>query len=132
MDEDSYAQELARLKRNENPEAVLLVADDSDFMKIIVAWVSLDVRKVEQPSPPTGESHRDVWDWLWANSRYSLADIAEMSGLTAPLVERKLKPLIRNRVLYPDGTVNSFVQRYLRERVLKLFDSKPRKPTKSS
>ena len=55
-----------------------------------------------------------------------------MSGLTVPLVERKLKPLVGNRVLYPDGTVNSFVQRYLRERVLKLFDAKPRKPTKSS
>jgi hypothetical protein len=52
--------------------------------------------------------------------------------LTARLVERKLKPLVGNRVLYPDGTVNSFVQRYLRERVLKLFDTKPRKPAKSA
>ena len=132
MDEDPYAQKLAALKRNENPEAVLLVADDSDFMKIIVAWVSLDVRKVEHPSAPRGESDREIWDWLWSNARYSLDDLAEMSGLTVPLVERKLKPLIRNRVLYPDGTVNSFVQRYLRERVLKLFDSKSRKPAKGS
>ena len=35
-----------------------------------------------------------------------------------------MKPLIGNRVLYPDGTVNSFVQRYLRDRVLKLFEPK--------
>ena len=54
MDEHLYARKLADLKRNENPEAVLLVADDSDFMKIIVAWASLDVRTVEHPSPPTG------------------------------------------------------------------------------
>jgi hypothetical protein len=58
--------------------------------------------------------------------------VAERSSLTARLVERKLKPLIGNRVLYPDGTVNSFVQRYLRERVLKLFDARPRKPAKST
>ena len=71
-----------------------------------------------------------MWDWLWANTHYSVADLAELSGLSAPLVERKLKPLIGNRVLYPDGTVNSFAQRYLRERVLKLFDATPRKPVK--
>jgi hypothetical protein len=46
--------------------------------------------------------------------------------------QRKLKPLIGNRVLYPDGTVNSFVQRYLRERVLRLFEAKPRKPAKGT
>jgi hypothetical protein len=37
----------------------------------------------------------------------------------------KLRSLIGNRILYPDGTVNSFAQRYLRERVLKLFQAKP-------
>ena len=52
--------------------------------------------------------------------------------MTVPLIEHKLKPLVGNRVLYPDGTVNSFVQRYLRERVLKLFDTKPRKSAKSA
>ena len=36
------------------------------------------------------------------------------------------------RGLYPDGTVNSFVLRYLRERVLKLLDAKPRKPAKGT
>jgi len=36
------------------------------------------------------------------------------------------------RGLYPDGTANSFVLRYLRERVLKLLDAKPRKPAKGT
>ncbi len=127
---DLFAEHLQRFKGKEYPEAVLLVADDPEFTKIIVAWTTLDVRMVNRPSPLAGQSDREIWDWLWANARYSLADIAEMSNLTVPLVERKLKPLIGNRVLYPDGTVNSFVQRYLRERVLKLFDATPRKPVK--
>jgi hypothetical protein len=130
MGNDLFTERLRQLKRNENPEAVLLVADDPEFTKIIVAWTSLDVRPAEKATPLTGESERAVWDWLWANACYSVTDLAERSGLTAPLVEHKLKPLMGNRVLYPDGTVNSFVQRYLRERVLKLFDAKPRKPTK--
>ena len=129
MDEDRYAQKLAWFNRNESPEAVLLIADDPELTKVMIAWTSLDVRPVDKPSRLPGESEREMWDWLWANTRYSLDELAERSGLTAPLVERKLKPLIGNRVLYADGTVNSFVQRYLWERGLKLFDAKPRKPT---
>lgn len=132
MGDDLFTQRLQRFKQNEHPEAVLLVADEPELTKIVVAWTSLDVRPVVKPSRFQGQSERDVWDWLWANAHYSTDDLAERSSLTAPLVKRKLKPLIGNRVLYPDGTVNSFVQRYLRERVLKLFDTKSRKPARSS
>ena len=132
MGDDLFTQRLQRFKQNENPEAVLLVADEPELTKIVVAWNSLDVRPVVKPSRFQGKSERDVWDWLWANAHYSTDDLAERSSLTAPLVIRKLKPLIGNRVLYPDGTVNSFVQRYLRERVLKLFDTKPQKQSKST
>jgi hypothetical protein len=132
MRNDLFTERLRRFKENENPEVVLLVADDPELTKIVVAWTSLDVRPAEKPSQSPGESEHEIWDWLWANTAYSLADLAERSGLTVPLIERKLKPLLGNRVLYPDGTVNSFVQRYLRERVLKLFDTKPRKPAKGT
>jgi hypothetical protein len=130
MGHDLFTERLRRFKQKERPEAVLLVADDPEFTKIVVAWTNLDVQPAEKPTHPPGESERDAWEWLWANAHYSIGDLAEKSSLTAPLVERKLKPLIGNRVLYPDGTVNSFVQRYLREQVLKLFDAKPRKPVK--
>ncbi len=131
MPNDLFSERLQQLKRNESPEAVLFLADDPELMKIVVAWTTLDVRPAEKLTDPPDEPARKSWDWLWANAEYSVEDLAEKSGLTAPLVERKLRPLIGNRVLYPDGTVNSFVQRYLRERVLKLFDAKPRKSTKS-
>ncbi len=130
MPNDLFSERLQQLKRNESPEAVLSVADDPELMKIVVAWTSLDVRPVGKLTDSPDESDRKVWEWLWANTEYSVDDLAEKSGLTARLVERKLRLLIGNRVLYPDGTVNSFVQRYLRERVLKLFDTKSRKPAK--
>ena len=130
MPNELFSERLQELKRNESPEAVLFVADDPELMKIVVAWTTLDVRPAEKPTDPPDERDRKCWDWLWANVAYSVEDLAEKSGLAASRVERKLRPLIGNRVLYPDGTVNSFVQRYLRERVLKLFDTKPRKSTK--
>jgi hypothetical protein len=130
MVSDPFSEIMRHFKQSEPPEAVLLVADDPTLTKIVVAWSNLDIRLVKKPRRLPGELEHDQWDWLWASVSYSLEDLAERSGLAVSLVERKLKPLIGNRVLYPDGTVNSFVQRYLRERVLKLFDAKPRKPAK--
>lgn len=132
MKKDIFAERLRPFKQSESPEAVLLIADDPELMKVVVAWTSLDVRPAEELEDLPGESERKMWDWLWANARYSVTDLAERSGLSTPLAQRRLKPLIGNRVLYPDGTVNSFVQRYLREKVLKLFDTKPRKPARST
>ncbi len=81
MNDDLYAQKLAWFKQNERPEAVLLVADDPELTKVVVAWTSLDVRPVVKPSRFQGESERDVWDWLWANVHYSTDDLAERSSL---------------------------------------------------
>jgi hypothetical protein len=127
-----FREQLRRFRQNENPERVLVIADDPELVKIVVAWTSLDVQPEKKLSDLRGESERETWDWLWANARYSLGDLAERSGFTVSLVERRLKPLIGNRVLYPDGTVNSFVQRYLGERVLKLFDTRTKRPPKST
>jgi hypothetical protein len=44
----------------------------------------------------------------------------------------KMKPLIGNRILYPDGNVNSFVQRYLQQQILKLFEAKPKRPAQKA
>ncbi len=59
-------------------------------------------------------------------ARYSWAELLDKIGISISEtgLESKLKPLIGNRILYPDGSVNSFVQRYLRDRVLKLFGTK--------
>ena len=130
MNEDLYLEKLAWFKQNERPEAVLLVADNPERIKLIVAWSNLDVKRAERLTELRGESENEVWEWLWENTKYSRAELKEKIGV--PLSELslgiKMRPLIGNRVLYPDGTVNSFVQRYLREQVLKLFEAKPKRP----
>jgi len=131
MDEDLYFNKLAWFKQNEKPEVVLLVTDDMERTKLIIAWTNLNVGCVEQPSALKDESENEIWDWLWKNTTYSRAELKEKSGVASETsLEIKMKPLIGNRILYPDGTINSYVQRYLREQVIKLFEAKPKKPTK--
>jgi len=134
MKEDLYDQKLAWFRQNERPETVLLVADNPERIKIVVAWTSLEVRRVDELTELGSESESEVWEWLWKNARYSKAELVDRIGIpfSESGLESKMKPLIGNRILYPDGTINSFVQRYLRERVLKLFDAKPKRPPRKS
>ena len=129
MDEDLFTEKLAWFKQNERPEVVLLLADSTDLIKIIVAWTSLDVRRVDTLTDPRGESESESWKWLWQNTNYRPGELKEKIGtsLSEVALGNKMKPLIGNRIIYPDGTVNSFVERYLREKVVKLFEVKSKR-----
>jgi hypothetical protein len=132
MPEDLFAEKLAWFKQNEKPEVVLLLADNPDLVKIVVAWTSLDVKRADKLTRLPGESESEAWEWLWQNTNYPLSELKEKIGISFSelSLENKLKPLIGNRIIYPDGTVNSFVQRYLREQVAKLFETKQKRPVK--
>jgi hypothetical protein len=132
MTEDLFIEKLNHFKQNEKPEAVLLIADNPEFIKILVAWTNLEVEHNKELTKISGESDNEVWEWLWENAKFSLTDLKIMIGVSysESTLENKMKPLLGNRVLYADGTINSFVQRYLRERVLKFFETKPKKPNR--
>jgi hypothetical protein len=134
MSEAMFAEKLAYFKQNEKPEVVLLVADNPEFIKIIVVWPILDVKWEENDSRLPEDSEKEVWDWLWKNTRFSLAELKEKADIPLAdwVLEKKMRPLIGNRVIYPDGTINSYVQRYLKERVVKLFEAKPKRPAKKA
>ena len=132
MSIEQYADKLAHFKENEKPEVVLLIADEAELIKIIVAWTNTTVARAAKLSALRGDSDSDVWDWLWRNAVYSREELIAKSALSEYGFEKKMRPLVGNRVLYPDGTVNSFVQRYLRDRVLKLFEAKPKRSTKKA
>ena len=134
MAEDLYTEKLNWFKQNERPEVVLLLADNPDLIKIVVAWTSLATRHVDKLTELRSDSESEAWEWLWDNATYSLKEIKEKIGtsLSEIALENKMKPLIGNRIIYPDGTVNSFVERYLREQVVKLFEVKPKRSSKKN
>jgi hypothetical protein len=133
MSERLYLEKLAWFKQNEKPEAVLLVADNPERIKLVIAWTNLSIGRADKLTELKSESENDIWEWLWENTDYSRAELKEKSGISYEIaLENLMRPLIGNRVIYPDGTVNSYVQRYLREQVVKLFEAKPKKSVKKS
>jgi hypothetical protein len=127
--EDFYIEKLMWFKQNEKPETVLVVADQPDRLNIVISWTNLEVKRNDKLMEPVGESENEIWHWLWDNTHFNLSDLKSKTGVPyiEAVLENEMKPLIGNRVLYPDGTLNSYVQRYIRESVLRLFQAKPRK-----
>lgn len=127
-----FTEKLALFKQNEKPEVVLLVADNPELTKIIIAWTNIDVKCVDKLTQPNSDSEREIWEWLWRNTKFSLAELKEKADISVAdyVLENKMKPLIGNRIIYPDGAVNSYVQRYLKEQVVKLFEVKPKRYVK--
>ena len=122
-------EQLNIVKQNEKPEVVLLIAENPELIKIIIAWTNLEVRKSDTLTALPGDSDNEILEWLWENTRYSITELKIYAGISyaEEILKRRMKLLRGNRIIYPDGTVNSFVQRFLRERVLKLFTTKPDK-----
>ncbi|MHB8104755.1 MAG: hypothetical protein ACYDG5_04365 [Dehalococcoidales bacterium] len=133
MPENMYTEKLTWFKQNEKPETVLLVADNPERIKLVIAWTNLSIGCADKLTELRSESENDIWEWLWENTDYSRAELKEKSGISYEIaLENMMRPLIGNRVIYPDGTVNSYVQRYLREQVVKLFEAKPKRAVKKS
>jgi len=126
---DLYSDKLNWFKQNEKPEVVLLLSGTPDLVEIVIAWTSLDVRQASKLTGLPGDSENEEWEWLWDNTVYSLKELKEKIGTSFSEIalENKMKPLIGNCIIYPDGTMNSFIDRYLREHVVKLFEVKPKK-----
>ena len=133
MTENLFNEKLNLFKQNEKPEAVLIIANNPELIRISIAWTNIQVKQNLILTELSEESDAQVWLWLWENTNFKLAELKNNSGVSysETVLQDKLKLLIGNKVLFPDGSVNSFVQRYLRECVAKLFSAKPKPSTKA-
>ena len=126
MKKDRWTCQLGIFKEEENPEAVLLVADNAALMRIVVAWQNMRVERKQKLSKLDKETEDSTWRWLWDNTRYSQADfLARIPGCDSS-TSRKIDALIANRVIYPDGDANGYVEKYLRHKVATLFGTRGR------
>ena len=132
MIENMYNEKLVWFKQNEKPETVLLLVENPELAKLVIAWTNLDVHISDVLNDDVVGTEVETWEWLWANTVYNLMKFKEIVGvpMATSVLESKLKRLIYNRIIYPDGTINSYVQRYLREQVVKLFEKRPKKSSK--
>lgn len=120
----NYTDVLAEFKANENPEAILVVGEDSLMTRLVLAWPNVARTEVELATP-FSKDWDDIkrWAWLWTGIRYSKKDMFAIVGRSR--LDVQLRVLIANRIIYPDGTVHSYLTKFFRTRVVKLLEKKP-------
>lgn len=68
---DLFIEKLTWFKQNEKPEAVLLIADEPERIKIIIAWTNTQIVQAENLPELLNTSEKGIWAWLWENTLYS-------------------------------------------------------------
>ncbi|HSF20329.1 MAG TPA: tetratricopeptide repeat protein [Vicinamibacteria bacterium] len=112
MTDTPYNETLGRFKKSETVDAVLIVGDDGELVRLLLAWRNARPQPRRYISAPKG----DEWRWLWDNTDFSTNDLIASSGLSRDTFEKKWAVLTGNRIVYPDGTIHSQVARSLQER----------------
>lgn len=118
---DLWTTRLAEFKRHEKPETVLILSGSAELTRIAAAWSGMSVVRKRKLSPYVQADEDATWRWLWENTDYSMEELLLRLPVSPEKTKRNFAALVANHVLYPDGTVNSFVQRFLHEKVLNLF-----------
>ena len=121
MKTDLWNERLRQFKEQERPETVLVVAGNSELTRVVTAWMGIKTSRKKRVSPCERQDDDTVWRWLWKNTNIPEDWFYSRIAGSGERAARNFAVLVANHVLYPDGTVNGFVERYLREKVLSLF-----------
>ena len=120
MKKNRWVQTLERFKNEERPECVLLVSGSPSLIRIVVAWINMSIERRKRLTP-FPEDAEQQWEWLWHNATFSTERLAKYLPSSDKELEQKMQALITNKVLYPDGAVNGYVERLLRARIVKML-----------
>jgi hypothetical protein len=110
-----------RLQDEHNLGVVTLLAHDPMLAKLIAAWPTVARRLApdENPSEPSPEGlpASEHERWLWSRVEPEPEPLwAEAAGLPdAPHVRRAMRVLMDNCAVFPDGTMSTWSDRFLRE-----------------
>ena len=109
-------------KEQEHPDVVLLISDNSEAHRMLVSWKNL-------PKNTTGEKKKPVsLSELWNNLDIDINQWASIARVHTGLARDISKMLIVNNLIYPDGTLNQFVQKFLNSLVIaRISKAKPKK-----
>ncbi len=121
MKKNLWSNRLDTLKRQEKPETVLVIAGSAELTRGVVAWMGIQTERKKRLSACEDTDGESLWRWLWENAVFPEAWFYSRIPGCRKKAEQNFAALVANRVLYPDGSINGFVERYLREKVLALF-----------
>jgi len=118
---NARASEILRIFRTQEDarmEVIHPLLADPILRNLVVAWSLTPVEFTEpEKAPPTEEALR--WEWLWGGTRFKREDLAAVLQIEVIRLDPLLQRAIAFRLIYPDGTANSYAIKFIRTEVAK-------------
>ena len=115
----TYGEEINSFKRMSSPVIALPLVGNNMLINAVAAWKYVRCAINSELSLEAGKSDHERWEWLWKGVSFDMEDFRIKAGLKAqdaPMVFRRLSGC---RMIYPDGSVDTFCQQYLNSVILK-------------
>ncbi len=113
MNDDRWNELLAELKKAAMIQDVLPIVSDPAAQKLLLAWPRTCLRYEEPPGAPP-EDENGQWRWLWLGVAWDENELAAISALQPFVLRIKLDQMKGNRLIFPDGSVSQYAERYLK------------------
>lgn len=113
----TFGDLLKKFKEGETADSIVPLVEDVDLRNGVVAWKSVIVRN-KGMAECEENSEAAQWEWLWKQVDFDLDNFSTVAGVA----KQKVTPLFMRmkglRLIYPDGTVNSYAMKYLQSIIL--------------
>lgn len=103
---------LQEFKKNEKSEDIIPILEDADIQKLIIAWTKIVIRRIHHKDT-LPDTFNEKWLWLWKQISWSERELLNISGIPETKFCRIVNQSCGNRLIYPDGTVNTHASKYL-------------------
>jgi len=113
----SFGEVLQEFKSSESPESIVPLIEGSSLRSGLVAWKSVAITNKASEDCP----HKDdvsKWNWLWTCVSYDTGGFGIVAGVRVQDANILLHRLIGLRLVYPDGTINTYAKQYLQSIII--------------
>jgi len=122
---------LLNAKSHETPSQSTVLLNNKEACSMVSSWPSVDVY-VDYNTKINPK--QDMWTSIWEMTSYSLSEWAASSGVPLLYAGKVARIVIGNRLIYPDGTLNKYAERYVATKVINSMALKvplqPKEPKK--
>jgi hypothetical protein len=123
----TLAEILKGFKENETPENIVPLVEDAELRNALVAWKSVVV-SYREPASCEDDSEAAMWNWMWDQVEFDLSSFAVVAGCQPQHAGRLFTRLKGLRMIYPDGTINTFAAKYLQAIIMSKLPKAPKAP----
>ena len=115
-----FSELLEKFKASEEVECLVQLLDDQALRRAVGAWQATIVTfpaDGQGDDCPELESKRQ-WEWLWKQIKYDQKMFGTIANIKEHEISNMMVRLVGLRLVYPDGTINSFAKKYLQSLIV--------------